>query len=77
MVDVYGSVAVVSSTAAWIELNKSTVILALKSQPGIMNVIWQSGSSMLELEGLAPHVPQGTSERQVLLPLRGRHALHA
>ena len=66
--DVYGSVAVVISTAAWIELNRSTVIYALKELPAIDAVIWQSGRSMLELEGLAPRMLQGTAKSQVFLP---------
>ena len=52
VVDVYGSIAVASSTAAWIEMHEDTVVDSLKTSLNAQSVRWQQGASMLKLEGL-------------------------
>lgn len=65
--DVYGSIAVISSTAAWIELNRAFVEESLKASFPLKTILWQSGSSMLQLEGLLS-ASEGAAESQAGSP---------
>lgn len=58
MVDVYGAFAVVSSTAAWIELHKASIIQSLYANLALKQVIWRASASMLQLDGFNPAGPE-------------------
>mmetsp|Transcript_9389 Transcript_9389/g.23920 ORF Transcript_9389/g.23920 Transcript_9389/m.23920 type:complete len:481 (+) Transcript_9389:168-1610(+) len=52
VVDVLGEVAVVASSAIWVERQKDTITECLTAMTGITSVVWRPNASMLAEEGL-------------------------
>lgn len=52
IVDVFGDVAVVASSAAWVEIYKPEIEACIKKVDGISNINWRPSMDMLKEEGL-------------------------
>lgn len=74
MVDVFGGVAVVQSSAAWIEARRELVVGCLKEEMGF-DAIWRPAVDMLALEGLeiAPAEADGEENqgRKIIIEEQG------
>ena len=85
--DVFSDVAVVASSAAWVELHRNTIEKLITSTLGCasekgMRVIWRTNLEMLQLEGIEPARQQADATEVLFMLFRlcarcGRVSWHA
>lgn len=77
IVDVFGDVAVVASSAAWVERYKLEIESCINKVDGISHINWRPSIDILKEEGLdllqLKHTPASPLAQVEVFPPEGRH----